>query len=238
MTDPSLAGIAARALAYVRSGATLGLGTGRAATAFVEALGEAVAGGLEVRGVPTSEVTAKLAGELRIPLLELADAGEIDVTFDGADEVDEHLDMIKGYGGALVREKIVAASSRRRVMLIGAEKLVRRVGERGRLPVEVVPFGLPLAVRRLAALGLRPELRRVGGSPFVTDNGNHILDCGIEPVEDPEALERRLLAITGVVGTGFFLGMADVVLVQDGTEVRVLERAALTARREGAAQCS
>jgi ribose 5-phosphate isomerase A len=226
MSDAALEGIARRALDFVRSGSVLGLGTGRAATAFVEELGRRVRAGLRVRGVPTSAVTAKLASELGIPLVGLEDVEEIDVTFDGADEIDDRLDMIKGYGGALVREKIVAASSRERVMLVGAEKLVRRVGERGRLPVEVVPFGVPLARRRLTALGLRPVVRDAGGKPYVTDNANWILDCGLGPVEEPVAMEERILAIPGVVGTGFFVGMADRVLVQDGSEVRVLERPA------------
>lgn len=224
MSDAGLAGITRRALEFVRPGTVLGLGTGRAATAFVAELGERVAAGLAVRGVPTSETTARLARELRIPLVGLEDVEEIDVTFDGADEVDERLDMIKGYGGALVREKIVAAASRRRVMLVGAEKLVRRVGERGRLPVEVVPFGLPLASRRLAGLGCRPRLREEAGKPVVTDNGNRILDCGIEALENPVGMESAIRAIPGVVGTGLFLGMADVVLVQDGSQVKVLER--------------
>jgi ribose 5-phosphate isomerase A len=224
MSDATLAGIADRAFEYVRSGDVLGLGTGRAATAFVAALGRRVAEGLAVRGVPTSETTAELARELRIPLVGLEQIDQIDVTFDGADEVDDRLDMIKGYGGALVREKIVAAASRRRVMLVGAEKLVRRVGERGRLPVEIVPFAVPLASRRLAALGCQPCLREVAGKPVVTDNGNRILDLGIQALADPAAMELEIRSIPGVVGTGLFLGMADVVLVQDGSEVRVLER--------------
>jgi ribose 5-phosphate isomerase A len=234
MSDAALEGIARRALEFVRPGTVLGLGTGRAATAFVEALGKRVQEGLRVRGVPTSGVTAKLATELGIPLVGLEDVDEIDITFDGADEVDDRLDMIKGYGGALVREKIVAASSRERVMLIGAEKLVRRVGERGRLPVEVIPFGVPLARRRLVELGLRPAVRGGAAAPYVTDNGNRIIDCGLEPVDDAGGLEERILAIPGVLGTGFFLGMADRVLVQDGSEVRVLERPAPKVRNHPA----
>jgi ribose 5-phosphate isomerase A len=202
----------------------LGLGTGRAATAFVAELGKRVAAGLAVRGVATSETTARLAREFGIPLVELDEIEEIDVTFDGADEIDARLDMIKGYGGALVREKIVATASRRRVMLVGAEKLVRRLGERGRLPVEVVPFGVPLASRRLAKLGCPARLREDAGRPGVSDNGNRIVDAGIAALDDPAALELAIRSIPGVVGTGLFLGMADVVLVQDGTEVKVLER--------------
>jgi len=215
----SLKGIAERALEYVKEGEVLGLGTGRASVAFVRALGERVRAGLRVQGVPTSESTAKLARELGIPLLRLDEVDEIATTFDGADEVDPNLDLIKGYGGALVREKIVAASSRRRVMLVGA------LGAHGKLPIEVVQFGLPLCRRRLAALGLRPELREADGRPFVTDNGNFILDCGLEPIRDAAALESAALAIPGVVGTGLFLGMADVVLIQDDSGVSVRERA-------------
>jgi ribose 5-phosphate isomerase A len=224
MSEHDLAGVVQRAFDFVRPESVLGLGTGRAATAFLRELGRRVAGGLAVRGVPTSEATGGLARELGIPLVALDQIDEIDVTFDGADEVDERLDLIKGYGGALVREKIVAVSSRRRVMLVGEEKLVRRVGERGRLPVEVLPFGAPLVERRLGRLGCRPKLREASGAPYRTDNGNWILDCGIEALADPAALEERILAIPGVVGSGLFLGLADVVLVQKGSEVKVLER--------------
>jgi ribose 5-phosphate isomerase A len=216
--------IAALALDFVHDGQVIGLGTGRAATAFVHALGARVASGLRVQGVPTSEETAQLARRLAIPLVTLDEIEEIDVTFDGADEVDPNLDLIKGYGGALVREKIVAASSRRRVMLVGVEKLVPVLGSRGKLPVEVLPFGLPLCRRRLRDLGLTPELRSVEGRAFVTDNGNHILDCRLAPIGDPPALERSIRAIPGVVGSGLFLGMADVVLIQDGDAVQVRER--------------
>jgi ribose 5-phosphate isomerase A len=217
--------VATHAIGFVKEGDVVGLGTGRAATAFVRTLGEAVAKGLRVRGVPTSQVTADLAAQLGIPQASLDEVGQIDITFDGADEVDPQLDLIKGYGGAMVREKIVAASSKRLVILVGAEKLVPLLGSRGILPVEVVPFGLPLCQRRLAGLGCRPAVRQVGGRPFVTDNGNQILDCGISPIQDPSAFENSILSIPGVVGTGLFIGMADTVLVQDGDTVVVRERA-------------
>ncbi len=203
----------------------VGLGTGRAATAFVYALGEAVRKGLRVRAVPTSQVTADLAAQLGIPLTSLDEVSRIDATFDGADEVDPRLDLIKGYGGAMVREKIVAASSRRLIILVGVEKLVPVLGSRGILPVEVVPFGLPLCQRRFAELGYRPKVRLVDGQPFVTDNGNQVLDCSISPIRDPAAFEQSILSIPGVVGTGLFIGMADTVLVQDGEMVTVRQRA-------------
>jgi ribose 5-phosphate isomerase A len=213
------------AMAFVEDGQTLGLGTGRAAAAFVRALGEAVAGGLKVVGVPTSIATAELAGELGIPLATLEAVGQLDITFDGADEVDPKLDVIKGYGGALVREKIVAASSDRLVILVGAEKLVSTLGGRGKLPVEVLPFGEALAARRLSALACEPVLRMTdAGAPYITDNGNRILDCKIESIPKPAALEAEILAIPGVLGTGLFVDMADSVIVQDGDQVEVKHR--------------
>lgn len=218
-------GSALAALEFVRDGQTLGLGTGRAAAAFVRALGARVAKGLRVRGVPTSEATAAIAREVGIPLLTLAEAGRLDTTFDGADEVDPRLDVIKGYGGALVREKIVAASSDQLVILVGAEKLVSKLGERGKLPVEVLEFGRALCERELAKLGC-PGVLRAGadGAPYRTDNGNPILDAKVAGIDDPGALEAAILAIPGVVGTGLFVGMADAVVVQDGERVEVKRR--------------
>src|SRR5262245_45590260 len=203
-----------RALELVPDGSRIGLGSGRAAQAFVKALGErARNGSIHVHGVPTSEETANLARKEGIPLLTLAEAGVLELTVDGADEVDPNLDLIKGYGRALVREKVVAASSRRLIILVGDEKLVPQLGTRGKLPVEVTPFALPLCERRLGELGCRPVPYRQGNSLFLTDNGNHILDCEVGPIADPAKLELDIRAIPGVVGTGLFLGMADTVLV-------------------------
>lgn len=213
-----------RAVEMIADGSRVGLGSGRAASAFVRLLGERVrAGRLRVQGVPTSQATAALAREAGISLIELADAGELDITVDGADEVDPRLDLIKGYGRALVREKIVASSSRRLVILIGEEKLVERLGSRGKLPVEVVPFALPLCQRRLAGMNLRPVPYRVNGELYCTDNGNHILDCGIDPIPDAAALDRELNLIPGVVGTGLFVGIAEAVLVGTGDNFRLIE---------------
>ncbi|OLB00404.1 MAG: ribose 5-phosphate isomerase A [Candidatus Rokubacteria bacterium 13_2_20CM_70_12] len=215
-TEP-LGALARRALGFVKDDTVVGLGAGRAATAFVRVLAARVRDGFRVRGVPVSEATAELAEELGIPLVGLE--AEIDVTVDGADEVDPDLNLIKGYGGALLRERVVAAASRRQVILVERDKLVPRLGSRGRLPVEVVPFALPLCRRRLAALGLAPALRTAGERPFVTDNGNVILDCVVGSIADPPGLERALRAVPGVVDTGLFLGTADTVLVADGTSV-------------------
>src|SRR5262245_58981413 len=197
--------IVERALELVPNDSQIGLGSGRAAQAFVKALGERVRSGrLRVSGVPTSEETASLARKEGIPLLSLKEAESMELTVDGADEVDPHLDMIKGYGRAMVREKIVAASSRRLIILVGEEKLVPRLGTRGKLPVEVTPFALPLCLRRLGALGCRPTPDVRDGRLFVTDNGNHILDCRVEPIQNPARLESDIRAIPGVVGTGLF----------------------------------
>ena len=216
--------IVERALEFVPDGADIGLGSGRAALAFVRQLGERVrAGDLHVRGVPTSTATEKAAAEAGIPLASLADVGELAVAVDGADEVDPSLNLIKGYGRALVRERVVAAASRRLVILVGREKLIPALGTRGRLPVEVVPFATPLCARKLAALGLRPALWEVDGRPGLTDNGNHVLDCGTGPIADPAWLDAEIRAVPGVVGTGLFLGAADVVLVGDGADFRLTE---------------
>jgi ribose 5-phosphate isomerase A len=216
--------IVERALELVRDGSRIGLGSGHAAQAFVKALAERIRNRrLRVHGVPTSEETASLCRQEDIPLLTLADAGILDMTIDGADEVDPHLDLIKGYGRALVREKVVAASSRLLIILVGDEKLVPRLGARGKLPVEVIPFALPLCKRRLSELGCRPVPYLKGDGLFVTDNGNHILDCQIDPIPDAARLEMDIRAIPGVVGTGLFLGMADTVLVGDRNDFRIIE---------------
>lgn len=226
--DPVLAAVALRALEFVEDGAVVGLGTGRAATAFVLALGERVQQGLRVTGVPTSQVTAAVARRCGIHLAGLDDVEEIDVTVDGADEVDPHLNLIKGYGGAMVGEKIVAAASRRVIIVVGGEKLVPVLGKRGILPVEVIPFAVGFCRRRLARLGCRPEVRVTDGTrvPFVSDSGNYILDCGIEPISTPQQLEHDIRAIPGVVGTGLFIGVADCVLVGEAGTVRELRRPA------------
>lgn len=220
MTGGALEQLAARALEFVPDGAIVGLGSGRAASAFVRSLAGQVRVGRAVRGVPTSEATAALARELGVPLVGLGE-GTIEVTVDGADEVDPALSLIKGYGGAMLRERIVAAASRRQVILVEAEKLVPILGSRGRLPLEVLPFALPLALERLDRHGLRPAVRR-----GLSDNGNVIVDCAVGPIADPAALDHELRSIPGVIDTGFFLGTADTVLVAEGGRIRELKRPA------------
>jgi ribose 5-phosphate isomerase A len=225
-TDPILEAIATRALTFVEDNAIVGLGSGRAATAFIRALGERHRAGLQVRGVPTSEGSANVAREYGIPLIGMDEAESIDVTVDGADEVDPQLDLIKGYGAALLRERIVAEASRMEIILVGEEKLVRHLGSRGIVPIEVVPFAAGFCARRLAGLGGRPQLRMKDGRAVVTDNGNHIIDCGVEPLADPRRFESDVRGIPGVVGTGLFLGIATLVLIGTPTGVRELHRSA------------
>lgn len=213
-----------KALEYVRDGAAIGLGSGRASTEFIKLLATRVRAGLRIRGVPTSQTTATLATELGIPLASLEEVMPLDLTVDGADEVDPQLNLIKGYGRALVREKIVAAASKRLIILVGREKEVHMLGKHGKLPIEIVPFGLPVCSRRLADLGCRPVPYMVDGRLFVTDNGNHILDCGIELIAQPAEFEAKIRAIPGVVDTGLFLGMADTVLVGDEAFQLINER--------------
>jgi ribose 5-phosphate isomerase A len=200
----------------ISDGQVVGLGTGHEAMAFIEALGKRVRSGLRISGIPTSEASAALARQLNIPLTTLDAVERTDVDVDGADEVDPQLNLIKGYGGGLVRGKIVATAARRFVVLVGPEKLVSQLGARGRLPVEIVPFAAATCRRAVTALGLVPELRLSGSEPFVTDNGNWILDCHVAPIADAAALDAALRSIPGIVGSGLFLSMAHTVFVHHG----------------------
>lgn len=222
--------IAERALDWIAPGAVVGLGTGRAAGAFLSMLAAKISAGLYVRGVPTSEATANLARELGIPLVEFDAVEGIDVTVDGADEVDPELNLIKGLGGALLREKVVAAASKKLLILVQAEKCVDVLGARGILPVEVVRFAAQFSRRRLAELGLEGEIRLVADKPLVTDNGNLIVDCRVRPGTNLAALEPAIRRIPGVIDTGLFLGMADTVLVQHGSRVEVRSHSGLATR--------
>jgi ribose 5-phosphate isomerase A len=221
-TGDPLVTLATHALGFVRAGDVVGLGSGRAATAFIRSLGTKVREGLAVRGVATSEATAQLARDLGIELVGLE--AEIELTVDGADEVDGRLNLIKGHGGALVRERIVAAASRRQIILVTPEKLVETLGTRGPLPVEVMPFAAPFCRRRLEELELKPAMRMQDERPFVTDNFNVIFDCDTGPIEDAEKLEKKIRAIPGVIDSGLFLGTAERVIVSDGDSIRELVR--------------
>jgi ribose 5-phosphate isomerase A len=218
---------AERAMAFVRPGMKLGLGTGSTARHFVDLVGEAVKRGLNVVGVPTSEATFRQAQALGVPLSTLDEIAELDLTVDGADEIDPALGMIKGGGGALLREKIVAASSRRMVAIADSTKRVARLG-RFPLPIEVVPFGLASTRRRLertvasVGLGGAIELRRRDGAIFVTDGGHYILDCAFGAIPDPDALNRALDAVPGVVEHGLFIGLATTAIFAGPNGIELL----------------
>jgi len=205
-----------RAAELVQEGMTLGLGTGSTVFHTLVRLGERIrAEGLRVRGVPTSIDTERKARELGIALATLDEVDAIDLTIDGADEIDGRFDMVKGGGGALLREKVVASISRREAIVVGPDKVVARLGTTFKLPVEVVPFARALVARRIARLGCEPILRRSkDGGDYRTDNGNEILDCRFPSgIADARALELELDAIPGVVESGLFIGLAHVLVI-------------------------
>jgi len=212
-----------RALQFVQDGMTLGLGTGRTATYFVQSLGKRVAQGLSVIGIPTSERTATLARSLKIPLATFAEHPQIDLTIDGADEVERgSLNLIKGLGGALLREKIVAAASKRLVIVVDQEKLVDHLGDHTAVPVEVTQFGWQSTAAKLAKMGAEPVLRHAHEDhPFITDGGNYTLDCKFPRITDAKKLESDIISIVGVVDCGLFIGRAAAVIVAatDGIHV-------------------
>ena len=208
---------------YVKDGMTVGLGTGSTSEYAVRRVGELVKEGWQLKCVATSERTADLAQSLGIELYDVNDVSHIDVTIDGADEVDPAKQLIKGLGGALLREKIVAAASLAEVIIVDSSKLVDKLGVRTPLPVEVVPYGHKKTAYALEKQGCKVALRMSGGSPFITDAGNYIYDCKFESIESPFFLESRIDVIPGVVENGLFLNTADVVLVShpDGTVTKI-----------------
>jgi len=215
---------AASAVRMVESGMVVGLGSGSTAAIFAELLAKRMKEGLRVVGVPTSLGTASAARRLGIPLSDPTSRLKIDLAVDGADEVDGELNLVKGLGGALVREKIVAAAARQVVIIVDESKLVDTLGTRTPVPVEVVAFGWSLTAERLEGLGCVAALRRKGTVPVVSDNGNYIINCDFGPITNPVEVEREADAIPGVVEVGLFCGVADLVLVGGENGVRKLER--------------
>jgi ribose 5-phosphate isomerase A len=216
------------AASLVEDGMVLGLGSGTTAALFVTALGARVSGhGLRVSGIPTSEQTAELARSLNIPLVTFAEHIQIDLTVDGADEVEPNtLFLVKGHGGALLREKIVAAASKRMVVIADETKLVEHLGKHP-VPVEVVQFGWQSTENRLKRLGAKTSLRMAGGNkPLVTDNGNYIIDCAFGLMEKPKETAHHLDHVVGAVEHGLFLGFATQVLVGGPGGVKILQREA------------
>ena len=225
MNDRAKQLAAERAIEQVQDGQVVGLGTGSTAKFAIEGLGRRVREGLSIRGVPTSIATERMAAGLGIPLVALNDAGLIDVSFDGADEVDSDFNMIKGGGGALTRKKLVALATKRRVFLVDESKLVSKLGQSRLIPVEVLPVAWVLSARRLKDLNGEATLREEASRPYVTDNGNYILDCAFGLLEDPAALEKNIKLLPGVVECGLFIGIADSLVIGFDDRIEIKERA-------------
>lgn len=215
--------VARASLRFVRDGAIVGLGTGSTASDVIRLLGERVRTGLKIRGIPTSRRTGELATTLGIPLTSFDQVQEIDVTIDGADEFDPRLSLIKGGGGALLHEKIVASASRQLVIVTDSSKQVQMLGKFP-LPIEVIAFAELLVRKKVEALGASVSLRQSNGRPFITDEGHHILDCSFGQIPDPPSLARKLSDMPGIVEHGLFIGMANVVLIARGNDVTELNR--------------
>ena len=217
---------AQRAVEEIADGMVLGLGSGSTAELALDALAARMAQGLRVAGIPTSERTAALARRLGIPLVDFSAHRRIDLAIDGADQVERStLNLLKGRGGALLREKIVASAADRMIVVVDETKLVDRLGgAAAALPVEIVAFGWQTVLERLAAIGCAPQLRLAADRPFITDGGNYIADCVFAEGIDAPAIEARLSAITGVVETGLFIGLAATVVVGRPSGVEVLRR--------------
>ena len=214
---------AAKAVDEIKDGMAVGLGSGSTVNEFIRLLGDRVSDGLDIQCVPSSYKSESLAREADIPLIEMPGGRWLDITIDGADEVDGGLNLLKGGGGSLVREKIVAAASEKLLIMIDDSKRVGKLGNFA-LPVEVVPFGWQSTAERVALLGCEPALRKQKDEVFVSDNGNYILDCPFETIADPEELHRSLKQIVGVIETGLFVDMADRVFVAADSGVETLTK--------------
>lgn len=222
MTDQAKRSAAERAIQFVSDGQVVGLGTGSTAAFAIQGLGRRIKEGLRIIGVPTSKASEELAQRVGISLLDLNDVQKIDITIDGADEVDDEFNMIKGGGGALTREKLVALSSVRNAYVVDERKLVARLGQSFAVPVEVLPFAWAASARRLGDLDCEPILRKERDAPFVTDNGNYIIDCRFSRIANALELESSIKLVPGVIESGLFVGMVDqlVIAFADRVEVR------------------
>lgn len=225
MSESGKTAAAEAALEEVESGMLLGLGSGSTAHRFLLALGRKLREGAlrDLQGVPSSRATERTAREVGVPLADLPASG-VDLAVDGMDELDANLDAIKGLGGAMLREKVVARSARRFVLIGGEEKRVERLGARAPLPVEVLAFGVSRTAALLRELGLEPSVRGGESEPYLSDNGNPVLDCPLPADARPEALAAALDAIPGVLGHGLFLGMAGGAYLASEQGVRRIER--------------
>ena len=212
-----------KAAEFIKDGMVVGLGTGSTVYYTIIKLGQLVKEGLTIQGIPTSVRTEELAKKVGIPLVSFKEIGQIDVAIDGADEVDFNLDLIKGGGGALLREKIIAKAAKQFIVVATPNKMVKKLGG-FQLPVEVVPFGAELTEKHISELGIDPILRQFEGNPYKTDNGNYIFDCDISSILQPKELEEKLNMIPGVVENGLFINMSDIVISLDHEKNVVLIR--------------
>ena len=213
---------AQKSLELVKDGMVVGLGSGSTATHFIKLLGVKVKDGLRIRSISSSKASEDLARSLQIPITDFRQAPEIDVAIDGADEIGPHLALVKGGGGALLREKIVASAAKHFIVVADSSKIVRRLGKFP-LPVEVIPMAAPLVEKKILALGISSKVRQAKtGGDYITDEGNLILDCACGEIADPGALAASIRAMVGVVEHGLFLNMAEMALVADGAEVKTI----------------
>ena len=215
---------AQKAVEFIEDGMIVGLGTGSTVKYALDHLGQRVQNGLSVKAIPTSIETKKVAMKHNIPIVTLAEYPEIDVTIDGADEVDSNLNLIKGGGGALTREKIVAYHSKKVIIIVDESKVVKMLGIDFPLPVEVLKFEWEGAKKALETFGCVVELRKIFEDPFITDNGNYILDCEFERITDPDQLEMDINMIPGIVENGLFIGVATKVIIGSKKGIMTLEK--------------
>lgn len=219
---------AEKAVELIEDGMIIGLGTGSTVKYALKKIGERVAKGLDIKGIPTSNHTKKLAIEYQIPLTTLDEHGEIDLTIDGADEIDSDLNLIKGGGGALTREKIIAYHSKKVLIIADDSKVVKSLGIDFPLPVEVIKYAWQATKKSLEKFECECTLRKIFDDPFITDNGNYIIDCEFNRISEPEQLEQELNMIPGVVENGLFIGLADKAIVGSTQGIMTLEKELIT----------
>jgi ribose 5-phosphate isomerase A len=212
-----------KAVEYIQDGMTIGLGSGSTVYWTIKKLAELIQQGMNIKGIPSSKRTEGWANEFGIPLTDFSQIQTLDLAVDGADEVDQHFNLIKGGGGSLLREKLVDASSSMLIIVVDDSKMVLELGKYP-LPVEVVPFGWEVTAQRISSLGCVPTLRRGNNEIYISNNGNYILDCQFDSVPNPEELHKQLKLLLGVVETGLFVGMTDKVIVGEADGVTILEK--------------
>jgi ribose 5-phosphate isomerase A len=221
MTEKQMA--AEYSVDFIEDGMIVGLGTGSTVAFMIQKLAQRIKEGLNITAVSTSQATTKLASSLGIKITKFSEIDEIDLTIDGADEVDENLNGIKGGGGALLHEKIIASNSKKNVWIVDSTKLVKSLGK-ALLPVEIVKFGYPQLCIKLENIGIKPTVRMRGNTPFVTDENNYIIDLKVENIVNPAELDSRLKKFAGVVETGLFFGVADTVVAGVGKKIKIFNK--------------